>query len=97
MAQSANSERDGFQLTQRRFVAPPNTSFLDSVTKRKVTICNLFSNHELPIRDIARVLDENYGRVVTILIEQGLIHERRKGRAGAQPQVDRRRSYFGNL
>ena len=97
MAQSANSERDGFQLTQRRFVAPPNTSFLDSVTKRKVTICNLFSNHGLSMRDIVRVLDESYGRVVNTLIEQGLVYERRKGRAETQPKVDRRHSFFNKL
>jgi len=97
MAQSGRSEREGFQVTQRRFTAPPNASLLDPVAKRKVTICNLFSNHGLPVRDIARLLDEDYGRVVKTLIEQGLIHERRKGRAEAKPQVDRRRSYFDTL
>jgi len=51
---------------------------LDSVTERKITICNLFANDGLPVRDIARVLDEKYGRVVAVLIEQGLIRERRR-------------------
>ncbi|PYV87735.1 MAG: hypothetical protein DMG05_17040 [Acidobacteria bacterium] len=97
MAQSVSPERDGFQVTQRHFKAPPNTTFLDPVAKRKVTICNLFSNHGLSMRDIVRVLDESYGRVVNTLIEQGLVYERRKGRAETQPKVDRRHSFFNKL
>lgn len=51
---------------------------MDPISKRKVTICNLFANHELSIGDIVRILDENYVRVVHTLIDQGLIYERRK-------------------
>jgi hypothetical protein len=32
----------------------------DKITKRQMTICNLFANHELSIPDIVRVLDETY-------------------------------------
>jgi hypothetical protein len=64
MEQSTDSLRDGFEITQKSFSAPTDTSHLDAVTKRNVTICNLFSNHSLPIKDIARVLDESYGKVV---------------------------------
>lgn len=72
-----NLERDGFQVTQKVFVSPANTMLLDPVTKRKITIGNLFANHRLPLRDIVRLLDETYGHVVTLLLEQGLIRERR--------------------
>ncbi len=78
MALSKNLERDGFQLTNKIFVSPTNTMVLDSVTKRKITICNLFANHRLPMRDIVRLLDETYGHVITVLVEQGLIRERRE-------------------
>ena len=78
MALPENLERDGFQVGKKVFINPSNTALLDSVTKRKVTICNLFANDGLPMGDIVRVLDEKYDRVVTVLIEQGLIQERRK-------------------
>jgi len=69
-------ERDGFQVTNKVFTNP--SSALDPITKRQVTICNLFANHDLSISDIVLVLDETYGHVVSVLIKQGYIHERRK-------------------
>ena len=73
-------ERDGFKIRRNAFVQPPNAVSLDPISKRRLTICNLFVNHKLSIGDIVRVLDEDYGRVVVVLIEQGLLHERRKTR-----------------
>lgn len=96
MEQSTDSLRDGFEITHKSFSAPTDTSHLDAVTKRNVTICNLFSNHSLPIKDIARVLDESYGKVVWTLIEEGLVVERRKVRE-RPPHAERRRNYFKNL
>jgi len=96
MEQSTDSLRDGFETTQKLFSAPTDTSHLDAVSKRRVTICNLFFNHSLPIKDIARVLDESIGKVVQTLIEEGLIVERRTVRA-RPPQAERRRNYFSNL
>lgn len=78
MALLDNLERDGFQVAKNFFANPSNTTSLDSVTKRKITICNLFANDRLPMGDIVRVLEERYDHVVTVLIEQGLIRERRK-------------------
>jgi hypothetical protein len=75
---SQPAERDGFRLTQKVFVLPANPTSLDRVTKRKVTVCNLFTNYGLPIVDIVRLLDERHENVVNILLEGGLIHERRK-------------------
>jgi hypothetical protein len=78
MAQSEPKARDGFQVTNKVFTRPSNTASLDPITKRKITICNLFTNHQLPIADIVRVLDEQYKHVVNVLIEQGLIYDRRR-------------------
>lgn len=75
-AQPEHLEREGFQVTNKVFTHP--SSALDPITKRHVTICNLFANHDLSISDIVRVLDETYGNVVTVLIKQGYILERRK-------------------
>lgn len=89
-------ERDGFRMTQKVFAAPPDTTNLDPLTKRNMAICNLFAHHELPIRDIVRMLDEKYGNVVNVLIGEGLVYERRKNRQ--EPvKAERRQSYFRDL
>jgi hypothetical protein len=90
-------ERNGFRVTEKVFTSPQNAASLDPVTKRKITICNLFVNHRLPITDIVRVLDEDYKHIVGVLIEQGFVHERRQNsreRAQAEPKsgLFRRRS-----
>jgi hypothetical protein len=98
MEQPEESFRDGFQITKRVFAydSPQDTSHMDAVTKRNVTICNLFANHELTIKDIARVLDESYSHVVNTLILEGLILERRTKHELIY-EVDRRTSYFRRL
>ena len=69
--------REGFRLTRERFTLPKDTSALDPKSKRAVTICNLFINHKLGIRDIVRVLDEDHERVILTLLNQGIILDRR--------------------
>ena len=89
-------EREGFQLTSKSFVVPTDTSRLDPALKRKATICNLFANHQLPIRDIMRILDEPYASVVGTLIEFGLVYERRQSRQ--EPvKTERRQTFFRSL
>jgi len=93
---SAAPEREGFQLTAKSFVVPTDTSRLNPTLKRKTTICNLFANHHLPIRDIMRILDETYASVVGTLIEFGLVYERRQGRQ--EPvKIERRHTFFRSL
>jgi len=78
-------ERNGFRVTTKVFTSPQNATSLDPVTKRKITICNLFVNHRLSLADIVRVLDEDYKHVVGVIIEQGFVHDRRRSpRGGAQ-------------
>jgi hypothetical protein len=93
---SPAKERDGFQLTSKSFVLPSDTSRLDPTLKRKTTICNLFANHHLPIRDITRILDETYTSVIGTLIEFGLVYERRRSRQ--EPvKVERRQTFFRSV
>ena len=87
-------ERDGFQIRKKVFVNPPDMISLDPNKKRRVTICNLFVNHRLSMRDIVRVLDERYDHVIDVLIDQGLVFERRKN--PRQVEVERRRSLLRN-
>ncbi|PYV42619.1 MAG: hypothetical protein DMG06_13375 [Acidobacteria bacterium] len=82
-------QREGFQLTRKVFVLPANPTSLDPVTKRKMTICNLFANYQQSIIDIVRLLDEKYESVVNVLLEERLIQERRKERRESTPQPRR--------
>jgi hypothetical protein len=92
MALLQNLERDGFQVTKKVFTNPPDMTSFDPVRKRKMTICNLFVEHRLSMRDIVRVLDEKYDHVVSVLIEQKLVLERRKNPRNVEGE--RRRSLF---
>ena len=69
--------RDGFHVLRDRYSPPADSVQLAPDTKRKVTICNLFLNYKLSIKDIAKTLDETYKHAVKVLIEQGIIQERR--------------------
>ncbi|MCI0421571.1 MAG: hypothetical protein L0312_20490 [Acidobacteria bacterium] len=75
---------EGFERTQNKFTLPDNMTELDPQTKRRMTICNLFANQNLSIREIARVLDSSLHQVVPALIESGLIKERRRRKRGAE-------------
>src|SRR5258706_11702582 len=69
--------RDGFRVAKTTFVLPRNVDQLDPQAKRRATICNLFVNHQLAIPDVVRVLDETYRYAVKVLIEQGVLEDRR--------------------
>ena len=89
--------RDGFRLKRDRFTLPHDTSDLDPKSKRSVTICNLFVNHNLALRDIVRLLDEDNGRVVLALLEQRIIQDRRDNPPGAPDGQERRKSASPSL
>ena len=89
MAQPEPLERNDFRVTTKVFTNPRNAASSDPVTKRKITICNLFVNHRSSLADIVRVLDEDYKHVVGVLIEQGFVHERRRNpRKSAQAEPE---------
>ena len=77
MTEPEHLERDGFQVTNKTFTHPSNGTS-DQTAKRQMTLCNLFANHQLPIPDIVRLLDETYDNVIAVLIQQGYVLERRK-------------------
>jgi hypothetical protein len=85
--------RDGFMLTQKVHVPTHDTSMLDPVSKRKATICNLFATHRMSMKDIARVLDEDYVRIIQVILESGLVYDRRKKRQVLIPN-ERRKTFF---
>ena len=71
---------EGFEKTNKKFELPTDLSDVDAVTKRQMTICNLFANQNLSIREIVKLLDSSAHQVIPTLIEQGLIKERRRKR-----------------
>src|SRR5262245_58994068 len=90
MAPPSPSFRDEFQLRENHFSLPERAAELEPKRKRAVTICNLFVNHHLSISSIARLLDEDWGRVVNALIESSIVYDRRRT-PGRPPQGIERR------
>ena len=86
------TRRDGFEVREREFYVPRDSVNLDPKTKRSITICNLFLNHRLDVSDIARLLDEDQGNVVSTLLQRGVITERRRHK-GHPPEGIERRTY----
>lgn len=71
-------EREGFRVRKDVFEfdwdkivsSPPKT-------KREATICNLFVNQNLPIREIVKALDEKPENVIQTLIRKEIVYDRR--------------------
>jgi hypothetical protein len=71
-----------FQTGETRFAMPQPEDYdlyhLDPLTKRKMTICNLFVNHQKSIAEIVELLEVSRKMVVDTLIENRLIKDRRQ-------------------
>ncbi|MGH9428765.1 MAG: hypothetical protein ACRD2L_20960 [Terriglobia bacterium] len=78
MAQPSPFFRDDFQLKENHFNLPEHSIDFDPQRKRALTICNLFVNHKMSISNIHRVLDEDSGKIVQALIENGILYDRRQ-------------------
>jgi hypothetical protein len=81
--------REGFRLAKQKYVAGEDTVNLPPDRKRVVTICNLFSNQNKQIDQIARLLDTDHRAVILALIQEGLVLDRRRSK-GRQQRQDRR-------
>jgi hypothetical protein len=92
MKQSILGDRDGFHVREDEFTLPEDTWKLDPQTKRAVTICNLFVNHRYGISHIARALDEDCRNVVSVLLNKGIIRDRRVRQAARPDGIERRRT-----
>ena len=81
---------EGFRLTKRQYVVPQDTVNLPAGQKRTTTVCNLFSNQHKSIDEIARVLETNRRAVVSGLIHEGLILDRRH--SNRDQKIERRQT-----
>ena len=75
---------EGFRLTRRRYAGPQDTIHLGPDRKRTITVCNLFSNQNKRIDEIARLLDADRRTVILALIQEGLILDRRQSQRHQQ-------------
>src|SRR6185436_8768030 len=69
---------EGFRITKQKYVGRNPTVNFQENEKRTVTVCNLFSNQHEPIDEIARLLDTDRRTVISGLIHEGLIRDRRQ-------------------
>ena len=85
--------RDPLKRTDLPYVFPEDCSELQPEARLRATICDLFCNQRQPIEDIARDNGITPNRVVSVLIEEGLIKDQRRNRAapikGGRRQIDR--------
>ena len=86
--------RDGFHILRDRYSLPVDSVQLAADTKRKITICHLFLNYRLSIKEVAKTLDESYKHAVRVLIEQGIIQERRS--VSREESQEKQTSLFGS-
>ena len=84
-------DRDGFRILKGEFEVPRDSIFLKAETKRALTICNLFTNHQLSVSQIAQLLEEDLGKVVQVLVKKRIVHERRMKDVRGTSDVERRK------
>ena len=85
-------EREGFRVRKNVFAFDWDTiASSPPKSKREATICNLFVNQNLPIREIVRVLDEEPQNVIQALIRKEIIYDRRIAPYRHFGTADRRR------
>src|SRR5690349_15923811 len=81
-----------FELEQTRYQMPEpelyDLYYLDPLSKRKVTICNLFANHQKAIPEIGSLLEVSRKLVIDTLIENKLLKDRRKIPRPANPAAE---------
>ena len=82
--------REGFHLWENNFVLPEQTLALEPRTKRELTICNLFINHNMSIPSIQHLLDEDVGKIVNALIDHRIVEDRRQMNLRPPEGVNRR-------
>jgi hypothetical protein len=84
MAQYLSQIRDGFQLTTNRFELPEGILTIDPLTKRDIAICHLFLNRRLGVPTRFWLLDEDKSTIVQTLLEQGVVHDRKRNKVGTR-------------
>jgi len=83
--------RDGFRKTGKVFELPADIHELSPDRKKQVTLCNLFANHGQSIGELAVYFEIDRSRVISVLIQEGLLKDQRR-RSGGRIKGGRRDS-----
>lgn len=83
--------RDGFRKTGKTFELPADTHELSPDRKQVMTLCNLFANHDQSIEELAAYFEMDRGRVIALLMLEGLLKDQR-WRSGGRIKGGRRES-----
>src|SRR5262245_60258625 len=73
--------RDPLKRSDVPYVLPEGYSELPLQARLRATLCDLFGNLREPIADIARTYEMTESKVMSVLIEEGLIKDQRRNRA----------------
>lgn len=71
------------------FAMPEDPLMLHPAARRRVAICNLFANESKSVGEIAELLDTKTSKVISALVKEQLIPDRRQS---SQPVAQDRRS-----
>ena len=74
---------DPFQRTGKAFVLPDDFNSLDTQSKTRASICNLFGNFQQPIDQLARLYNMSLDQIVSILLAEGLLDDKRQNPSSA--------------
>jgi len=83
--------RDGFRKTGKTFELPDDINSLSPDRKQLMTLCNLFANQGQSIEELAIYFEMDRSRVVSVLIQEGLLADQRR-RSGVRIKGGRRES-----
>ena len=70
--------RDGFRKTGKVFELPDDIQTLSHDAKQRMTLCNLFANHSQSIDELAVYFEMDRSRVISVLIQEGLLKDQRR-------------------
>ena len=70
--------RDPIERTEKAYVLRQNFHQLDQHRKIRGTICNLFANHQQSIDQLDRLYEMSSGDVVTLLLAENLVIDKRR-------------------
>jgi len=83
--------RDGFRRTGKTFELPEDVHSLSPDRKQRMTLCNLFANHDQSIEELAAYFEIDRSQVIAHLMLEGLLEDQRR-KSGRRIKGGRRES-----
>ena len=74
--------RDDFRKTGKIFELPDDSQTMSPEQSQRLTLCNLSAIHGQSIEELAVYFEMDRNRVISILMEEGLLEDQRRRAAG---------------